>query len=362
MKVEIYKDTAGFDALREEWNPLLQRSATNTLFLTWEWQKAWWDAFAAGKSLYLVAMRDQEGALVGIAPLFHQESLVDPAVPLPAISVERPVAVAGGERQRTVHFVGGTEVSDYLDIVAPAERNPEVGAALLDALETRFLQETGFLWHLLDLRCLPSASPTIASVTELARARGWQVRQAREDVCPVLELPATWDEYLANTLNKKQRHELRRKTRRAEESARVDWHWVSADDFELGLGTFFQLHKASHPDKDAFMDEQMQSFFRAVTRAALDKGWLRLSVLRFNGQPVASYLCFDYGGDRLVYNSGFDLSAYADLGPGIVAVGYLIDDAIQHGIKRFDFLQGNERYKYEFGAVDTEVLRLIVRR
>jgi CelD/BcsL family acetyltransferase involved in cellulose biosynthesis len=364
MKVEIHQDSTAWDALREEWNPLLERSATNTLFQTWEWQKAWWDAFGLGKSLFLVAIRDERGSLVGIAPLFHQESLIDPAASVPAISVERPMTVAGGalepspsaRLERTVHLVGGTEVSDYLDIIAPVERNPAVCAAFLDTIGT------GFQWRMLDLRCLPAASPTVSSVAELARARGWQVQQAREDVCPVLELPATWDEYLADKLNKKQRHELRRKMRRAEESAQVDWHWVTADDFEAGLGTFFQLHKASHPDKDAFMDEQMQRFFGAVARAALDRGWLRLSILHFNGQPVASYLCFDYGGDRLVYNSGFDLSAYADLGPGIVAVGYLIDDAIQQGLKRFDFLQGNERYKYEFGAVDTEVLRLVVRR
>jgi CelD/BcsL family acetyltransferase involved in cellulose biosynthesis len=356
MRVEIYQDTAGLDNLREEWSPLLQRSATNTLFLTWEWQKAWWDSFGGGKGLFLLTIRDESRALVGIAPLFHQESLVDPATALPAISVERPIAVEGGQPMRSVHLVGGTEVSDYLDVIAPVERNPEVCVALLDALES------GIPWHLLDLRCLPSASPTGSNVAELARARGWKVQQAREDVCPVLELPATWDEYLATKLNKKQRHELRRKMHRAEESAHVDWQWVTAADFEAGLATFVQLHKASHPDKDAFMDEQMQRFFRAVARAALDQGWLRLSILRFNGQPVASYLCFDYGGDRLVYNSGFDLSAYADLGPGIVAVGYLIEDAIQHGLKRFDFLQGNERYKYEFGAVDTEVLRLLVRR
>ncbi len=347
--------------MRQEWDSLLRQSATNTLFLTWEWQKAWWEAFGAGKTLYLIALRDEDGDLVGIAPLFHQESQVDPAVVMPPLSVERPVPCAGGEPQGTVHLVGGTEVSDYLDIIAPVERNQEVCAAVLGALETRFVEATGFLWDLLDLRCLPAASPTVANVAELARARGWQVEQAREDVCPVLQLPATWDEYLANTLNKKQRHELRRKMRRAEESARVEWNWVTAGDFEAGLATFFQLHKASHPDKDAFMDEQMQGFFRAVTRAALDQGWLRLGILRFNGQPVASYLCFDYGEDRLVYNSGFDLSAYADLSPGIVAVGHMIQDAIQQGIKRFDFLQGNERYKYEFGAVDTEVLRLLLR-
>ena len=138
LKVETHRNTASLDALREEWNPLLQRGATNTLFLTWEWQIAWWEAFGAGRNLYVVDVRDDDGALVGIAPLFHQESLVDPAASLPALSVERPVAVGGGELKRTVHFVGGTEVSDYLDIIAPAERNGEVCAALLDTLETHF--------------------------------------------------------------------------------------------------------------------------------------------------------------------------------------------------------------------------------
>jgi len=356
MRIELYKDVQGFDALQGEWNALLQRSATNALFLTWEWQRAWWNAFGPGKSLRLLAMRDERGCLNAIVPLFIQETWLDLRAPLPSISVERPFVVANGEQQRTIHLVGGTEVSDYLDIIAPAELNRQACVTFLDTLAD---EED---WRVLDLRCLPSASPTISTVTELALARGWDVRQAREDVCPVLELPGTWEEYLAQKLDKKQRHELRRKMRRAEQETRLDWHWAQAGNIEQGLEIFFQLHKASHPDKDVFMDERMQGFFRAIAHFALDKDWLRLSVLRFNGQPVASYLCFDYGSDRLVYNSGFDPTAYADLGPGVVLLGYLIEDAIQHGCKRFDFLQGGERYKYDFGATDTELLRLFVRR
>lgn len=356
MKLDVYENSQGFDALRAEWNALLQRSATNVLFLSWEWQRAWWDAFSAGKRLHLLALRDDGGQLQAIAPLFVQETLLDPSVPLPAISVERPLPVAGGESRQTLHLVGGTEVSDYLDVIAPSKVHAEAWAAWLAAL-------AGKGWQMLDLRCLPSGSPTLSTVSGLARARGWDVQQAREDVCPILELPGTWEEYLALRLNKKQRHELRRKLRRAEQEVRVEWYWVGdAGGLEEGLDVFFRLHKASHPDKEAFMDAQMQGFFRAVGRFALERGWLRLSVLNFNGQPVASYLCFDYGSDRLVYNSGFDLSAYADLAPGMVLVGYMIEDAIQRGLQRFDFLQGSERYKYEFGATDSEVLRLLVRR
>ena len=196
----------------------------------------------------------------------------------------------------------------------------------------------------------------------IATANGWKVHLVREDVCPQIELPSTWDEYLASRLDKKQRHELRRKMRRAEDEVKVAWRWVDRAGFEEGVETFFRLHKASHPDKEAFMDERMQGFFRSVALAALERDWLRLAILEYNGESVASYLCFDYGGDRLVYNSGFDLRLYGSLTPGIVLLGYLIRDAIETGCRRFDFLQGNERYKYDMGAKDTDVMRLVVGR
>jgi CelD/BcsL family acetyltransferase involved in cellulose biosynthesis len=255
-----------------------------------------------------------------------------------------------------VHLVGGSEVSDYLDIIAPAHVHQQAWATTFDFLDQQ--QD----WQILDLRSLPAASPSISTVMELARARGWDCHQAREDVCPVIDLPATWDEYLVTQLDKKKRHELRRKIRKAGREVEVHWYLVEPINLDAGLQIFFELHRASDPEKDVFMTERMQGFFRDVATVAGNNGWLRLAVLRFDGHAVASYLCFDYRGDRLMYNSGFDVSTYGHLSPGIVLAGYLIDDAIERGLHRFDFLQGDERYKYDLGAQDTEVLRLLIRR
>jgi len=357
MQVECYQDERGWDALQEGWNALLQNSVTPVPFLTWEWQRAWWEAFGGGRRLQLLAMRDANGQVQAIVPLFAQDTAVGPGAPLPEIHIEPSVPATEGQTLCTLHWIGGTEVSDYLDLIVAAPQHREACAALLEALAAR---ED---WQLLDLHCLRGASPTAATLAELARARGWGVQQVREDVCPVVELPGTWDEYLALRLDKKKRHELRRKIRRAEQATRVEWHWVEkAEDLGASLETFFALHKASQRDKDAFMDPRMEGFFRNVARIALEKNWLRLSILSFNGQPVGSYLCFDYGRERLVYNSGYDQAAYADLAPGIVLMGYMIQDAIQRGLQRFDLLRGNERYKYDFGPVEEEVLRLLVRR
>jgi CelD/BcsL family acetyltransferase involved in cellulose biosynthesis len=355
MKVSVSEDLHAFQVLREEWNALLSHAATNSLFLTWEWQRAWWETFGADKELRITVVRDDSGSLVAIAPLFIQETRLDAQALLPDISMENPLDIPDGTAMRTMHLIGGTEVSDYLDIISSEEQNQRVWNELAMALEP-----SG--WQLLDVRGVPAASPSLTSVTEMARRRGWQVQQVREDVCPQIQLPSSWDEYLATRLDKKQRHELRRKMRRAEEEVRVKWRWVDRAGFDAGMESFIQLHKASHPDKNAFMDERMQTFFRRVSRAALERDWLKLGILDYDNQAVAGYLCFDYGGDRLVYNSGFDVGTYGALSPGIVLLGYLIRDAIETGCKRFDFLQGNERYKYDLGAQDTDVMRVLVRR
>ena len=356
MLLQWHEESGDLEALQAEWSALLPRCATNTVFLTWEWQRAWWAAFGAEKHLRLLTTRDDDGNLQAIVPLFVQQTLLDPRAALPDINIENPLSLDQGESYQTLHLIGGSEVSDYLDILAPADVHAHTCAALLDALA----EMEG--WQIIDLHSLPAASPTVQILPEQARVHGWEVEVAREDVCPIIDLPATWDEYLAQRLDGKKRHELRRKMRKAERETDVNWYWVDTAELERGLQVFFELHRASHPDKEDFMTPRMEGFFRDIVHAAQERGWLRLAVLRYHAEAVASYLCFDYGGDRLIYNSGFDLSTYASLSPGVVLLGYMIHDAIQNGCGQFDFLQGDERYKYDFGATDTEVMRVFIRR
>ena len=188
------------------------------------------------------------------------------------------------------------------------------------------------------------------------------VRTVVEDVCPVIDLPATWDEYLAS-LDKKQRHEIRRKMRRIEREADVNWYIVDQGrDLAEEIEAFIELHQKSSGDKDDFMDEQMKGFFRAVAHVLQPPGWLQLAFIEVDGQKAASMLNFDYEDTILVYNSGYDPQHRAHLSPGIVLLAYCIQHAIELGRARFDFLRGDEPYKYRFGAKDTKVYRLVIVR
>lgn len=357
MQVEIHTDPIIFKALREEWDDLLSHSLSDTLFLRPAWQEAWWQVFGAKDALRIITVRDGAGRLVGVAPLFLAAVSADASEAVPALSYERPVPNPAATIHRTLLLVGGTEVSDYLDLIVERAQATAVYEAIFEGIQSI----AGWEW--LDLRCLPEASPTPTLFGNLAAGAGLSAKLTMEDVCPFITLPDSWEGYL-KSLSKKQRHELRRKMRRVEESGRITI--IEANDpalLDKHLATFIALHQASTPDKADFMrDSRMRCFFQLVARAALENGWLNLSFLALNGEPAAAMFCFRYRDAALVYNSGFDPQAWPGLSPGVALLGYEIRRAIEAGRREFDFLQGNERYKYDLGAQDRVVNRLLIRK
>jgi CelD/BcsL family acetyltransferase involved in cellulose biosynthesis len=352
MDLTLYRDESGFVALKSEWNELLRRSRFDTIFLTWEWQETWWRFVGTARGpLYLLAVR-HEGRLMAILPLYLTEE----------------------DGVRCLQVVGCIEVSDYLDLVVEAGQEEAVYAMFLDWLASPEAPD----WDLIDLCNQPQASPAHTRLPELAAARGWDAHSAEEDVCPVVTLlqepsrsdetgtDAAWDAYLAS-LDKKERHEIRRKLRRIEREA-PDARVVviagdaSGMDLDAAVDGFIDLHRLSSRAKDAFMTGEMQAFFHAIARALAGRGWLKLFFLEAAGIPAASYFCFDYKDELLVYNSGYDPQASPQLSLGWVLMAMVIQHAISIGKARLDFLQGSEDYKYRFGGRDTSVYRTLIRK
>ena len=335
LSIQTHHDTSVFEELEGEWNDLLHRSPADTLFLTLEFQRLWWRYLGEGE-LQVVTVRDS-GELIGIAPLFAKKN-------------------AQGEQALAI--IGCVEVADYLDLIAVQGREQEVYAALVD-----YLSGSGApRWDVLDLCNVHQDSPTLAILPALAEARGWTASIAKEDVCPVLQLPGTWDEYL-QMLGKKNRHELRRKLRRAAAEPRLHWYLVGLEhDLGNEIEDFLDLMAASTPDKEAFLTPQMRSFFRELARVTYDAGWLQLAFLEVEGQKAAAYINFVYNNRVMVYNSGLNWETFPHLSAGIVLAAHCIRHAIEQGFKAFDLLQGDERYKYQLGGQDVEVRRLVIRK
>lgn len=314
-----------FQDTQSDWESVLQESPANTLFLTPQWQKVWWDTFGDGHSLVGFTYPYPEG-VAAIASLAKEGDIVS--------------------------FVGSQDTFDYNDF--PIRPGHEIGfyQTLLECMEDQDCR-------IMRLDSLRDSSPTLEHFPEMARQKGYTVEIEEEDVTSGIALPGTWDDYLG-LLNKKDRHELRRKLRRMD--AQTDWKWYSVTEpAEVAerLGEFISLMRQSRPDKDEFMTPEREKFFYNITQRMAELGQLKLYFLDMDGSSVATSLCFDYNGTRLLYNSGYD-PEYGYYSVGLLLNAMCLKDAIDEGLTYFDFLRGPEPYKAHLGGEQRNLYKMVV--
>jgi CelD/BcsL family acetyltransferase involved in cellulose biosynthesis len=319
----------------QEWNDLLKESVNDTPFLRYEYQHAWWEHRGGGEwkraELVLVTARENE-KLIGIAPLF----------------------ISNYDGQSVLLLNGSIEISDYLDLIVRMDDHARFLTGLLDFLVSALPDS----WRGLDWYNLPDSSPTLAALKAESAQRGWVHHEEMYRPTPRIALNGDFDEYLGR-VEKKQRHEIRRKMRRAEESGRgVRWFISDMADIEAEIDSFLGLMEHDQ-GKAGFLHEPMRAQMRAVIRAAHENGWLWLAFLEADGQRIAAYLNFDYNNKLWGYNAGVNRD-FMDLSPGWVLLGHVLQWCCENKRYEFDFMRGDEEYKYRFGAENRYVMRVKV--
>lgn len=333
MIFKLHKDFSEIDPA--VWNVLVEQSIADTPFSRYEYLSEWWKTLGGGEwknaKLVLVSASEND-QLVCIAPLFIDEY----------------------DGQQALLLVGSIEISDYLDLIVRESDLPNFLSGLIDFLASS-LTET---WTAIDWYNLPDSSPTLAALKADSEKRGWAYTDEIYQPTPRIELNGSFDDYLAN-IDKKQRHEIRRKMRRAAESGRVHFRIVDKDtDIEPELESFFHL-MVQDPNKALFLKDVMRDQMHNSIRTAHEYGYLWLGFLEIDGTKAAATLCFDYKNKLWGYNSGVSRD-FMDLSPGWVIMGHTIQWCCEHGRSEFDFMRGDEEYKYRLGGVNKYVMRVRV--
>ncbi len=231
----------------------------------------------------------------------------------------------------TIRMVGDPDLVDY--------RSP-LGDGTADLISSAVSScSTG-------LRIVCDSLPRSAAdvVVKGFEAAGLTTSVTEHTVAAVLELPASFEDYLA-AIGKKERHETRRKRRRYEAEL-GDVRFVHEPSGGRLFDEFVALHRQSAGEKGSFMTERMETYFSAL--CALD-GWGIDALVDGSDRMVAGGFAFQNDDGYFLYNSAFDPSL-AEVSPGVVLLAGLIELAIDRGARVFDFLKGDEAYKFRLGA------------
>jgi len=374
------------DIPRETWDRLVARTPAATPFSAWAFHRAWWDAYGANaheEVLWITAVgaadadadlnanADHPGAAFGdpvaIVPLMHRHE-VEPSDALTHTFMRRghdhdltPVAPTA-----KAIFFGASYHADYATLLCDPADLPAVSAAVA----TYLASDASGDWDVVDLRRLrcidPAGDALAAALGALEMSHGWTLNLEREDVCPVVTfadgIGSDVQAYL-DTLGKKERHEIRRKVRRAESVGEIAL--TDSIDPLADLESFIELHQKRWGDRGLFPDTpggaQSRVLFRRLFELFGVDGPLRLAFLSVGGRRIAAGVHFETPDGILYYNAGVDPDA-RDLSPGVLMVYAYVVRALAAGVRRMDFLRGDEPYKYEWGAVDEPIQRLLLRR
>jgi CelD/BcsL family acetyltransferase involved in cellulose biosynthesis len=278
--------------------------------------------------LILISAREND-QLIGIAPVFATEY----------------------DGAHALMLVGSIEISDYLDLIVRAEDLPRFLSGLMD-----FLASQPWSWSALDWYNLPVSSPTLAALKAEAERRGWAHQEEVYRPTPRIPLSGSFEEYLSR-IDKKQRHEIRRKMRRAAEGEKKVRFYVvdGTEDILTEINSFFDL-MVHDPGKAEFLHPAMREQMTVTIQNAHAQGYLWLAFLEIEGAKTAASLNFDYKNKLWGYNSGVSRE-HMELSPGWVLMSHVIQWCCEHGRYEFDFMRGDEEYKYRFGGVNKYVMR-----
>jgi CelD/BcsL family acetyltransferase involved in cellulose biosynthesis len=307
-----------------EWERLLATNPTASAFSHRSVHEAWWIGYGAEATDVSIAVYDAAGALCAYLPLML--------------------------RPDGVRYLGATYHIDYATVLIDLTSAESVGA--IDALVTHLYADTSAL----DLRRLRRADRAHEMfMSALAANSARTATTTIEEPAPSIDLTniTTFDEHLER-IDKKDRHEIRRKVRRGEGAGvTISAKTHAVDD----LAEFIKLHRARWGHHGLFTEDE--TFMRELFSRA-PENLITIIVARNLefGAFAAGLFLRDATGIRY-WNAGGELAARS-LSPGILLFAHGLQMAIAEQKQTFDFLRGNESYKYEVGATDVDVLMVTV--
>ena len=315
-----------------EWENLLIESDFPHPFASFTFYNSWVETFVDDLTQIKMLFFYNENNLVGLAPIFVDHD------------------------KKSVSILGDKDLFDYRDIIYISECAEEIYIEFLSYLKL----QPWFQGYTIFMQSIPESSELFNLVNTDKLNNFADVEIKEEDVTPIYDVNGVWDDYLL-ALKKKQRHEIRRKLRKFE-SQDFQFKLIRNNDVLSGfLSDFYELFINSREDKKEFLTEERKTFFNKMLFAFAEKNELKILSYYDGNILISACIVIEYANIYFLYNSAYSLD-YNSYSVGLVSKIIALKQSIENNNHAFNFLRGNERYKYELGGEDIKLheIKLLV--
>jgi len=313
-----------FDALREAWESTAAADPHANVFVSWAWLRGWFE-HCPHNWLVLAARPDAQSPHVGFLPLG-----IDPTPAWFRLD------------QQIILRLGAFPAADYTGFVCRPEHKRQALSAFADYVQNELD------WDRFEMREV--SDPALGQWLQEIDADQFDVASSSATPCPQIDLTDDWEAYLRQCVSPATRKTLRRRLRGIEQLDGFNMTDASDDNLAEQIDTVLALWTRRWPGRAT---SQELDCWRSILTRCHQAGSLWLRVLWRDRTPIAAAAGFiDLPHRRFC---GYILGVnpdFRDFSPGTVLIAHAIRDCIERGLKHFDFLRGDEAYKYSFGATD----------
>ncbi len=326
--------------LASEWDAVLNSRAVPLPFLRSSWMANWWRQWGRGHRLRIIAVRDAAGSLIAVAPFY--------------VATQSWLKLGAKRLGLMADTYTG---ADYLGWIA----RPGFEQSVCDVI-VRMLIEDGHAWDYMELDHVLDTDESLVQLRAAFVAAGYAQHSLVRSACPYAALPTTFQDFLG-ARGQNVRYNFRRRLKALHREGRVAFITLRhADDILRAWPELLRLHGmrfSSQAKASSFLHPDVQRFHQDTLRRMGPEDGPRLYLLEVDGRAIAALYGFSLGARFLYFQSGMD-PHWARWSIGLIMMGCAIEQAIKDGHREFDFLRGNEAYKYQWAsdARTTHTLRL----
>ncbi|MEM6537088.1 MAG: GNAT family N-acetyltransferase [Pseudomonadota bacterium] len=345
MRIECIETLERFMEIERPWRELFRLDPDATIYLSPDF----FDPIVKrvpDRYRILVAWSDQ-GDCVGILPLHIQTRWSKPHKRL----------------YNELHMLGRVFDADYTGILCHPDHESDVVAGFANNIKEMSFARLVFGYSRDPQPRLGALAAAFSSVGFTPQFHEKKINDGGTDnlICPYIDLPETFDEYLA-TLSASARQKIRRLFRQLDSDPSLRITRSRPETYETDASILAELWYRKHASRKGDRRAgRLAAQCRELLIAGLANGVVCVTVLWRGKTPVAAQANYIDPVKRhsLFHVSGRDDSVQ-DIPIGLMLQAHSIRSAIAQGMKVYDFTLGDEAYKLSFGAKTREISYLTI--